>query len=189
MRKHLRNALIAVFVGFALVAPSCALGSPTIKGPTLRPTLTHPLLNLVASIFAQRTATVECPSPEAWAKDPFAKGTAGYTWLGENTAYIDPKLCDAALDLNNTTISQADRAFAVLVIVHESYHIRIWDLAGNEAAVECRAIRHWAVGAALLGASPETIVALRPFAIAEHWSIAARYPQYYTRNCHVPPLR
>ena len=61
--------------------------------------------------------------------------------------------------------------------------MRLWPWRRNEAEVECHAIRHFKVGARLLGASPELANELLPYALAAH----ARMGRLYRDdNCKVP---
>jgi hypothetical protein len=72
------------------------------------------------------------------------------------------------------------------VLVHEAYHIRRWKWRRDEAKVECQATRHFAIGAELLGASPELANDLLPYALAAHARMARLYPEYYDRTCKLP---
>lgn len=154
-----------------------------------------PELSRVASVFAQRPVQVRCydqsetDSPGwlgAWAyvNKPLAKAR----WLA-----MDGVLCQALVYRTDLRL----QALAVLALVHESYHARRWGAAGSEAKVECQAIRHWKVGAELLGVP--NIEWLWPYALAIHYEEttindpfssvhgAPSHP-YYDPTCEVPRL-
>lgn len=129
------------------------------------------------------------------ANSPESFGAWGYVKkpLGKQKAmHLDPEICAGASDVN--TGDPFMRALSVLVVVHESYHLRRWGAAADEAKVECMAVRHWKVGAAMLGATPESIAELWPYALVAHYELSnlsdwfGNKP-YYQEDCQVPPLR
>ena len=135
VRSMARATAFAVLL-VALLALTFHIGQATAwsREPTLSP---------VASIFAMRPVSVRCyegvedgsPAVEgAWGYVKKPLGRAKY-------AAIDGTLCAAALHLNDESIDAYHRALGVLVLVHESYHLRRWGNASNEAKVECQAIR------------------------------------------------
>lgn len=77
-------------------------------------------------------------------------------------------------------------ANAVLVVAHESFHVRRWALRGSESAVECRAIRHARSSSLILGFSEERSWALLPWQLAFHWRIGVLAPVYASPGCNVP---
>lgn len=129
---------------------------------------------------------------------PGSLGVWGYVRIPtakQRAEFVDAMLCDAARAVNDSSIPAWNRAMGVLVLVHESYHLRRWGAAGNEAKVHCQAIRHWRVGAALLGASDATITDLWPWALAAYYEEANLQPlfslerhPYRDDDCKVPPL-
>lgn len=136
-------------------------------------------MNRVASIFAMRPVTIACATPET---DANLTDAWGYTYLTWDFAVMRQELCDA---LEHPTELWSE-AVAVAVLVHESYHMRLWPLRANEAVVECRAIRHFKVGARLLGIPPDRVALLLPWALMEHWRLAALVPEYFQVDCKVP---
>jgi len=150
----------------------------------------YPELDRLASTFAMRTAHMRCPTPDAWASNPLSLFVWAYTTLGWNYAIVDPSLCDAALSVARG-ISESQEPWrigvAVSTIVHESYHLRRqWSLRGNEAAVQCKAIRHFTVAMRMLGADEELVEATKGWALMDHWRIARLADEYYLPDCGVP---
>lgn len=173
MRARLAIVLCAV-VGL-LCAPAATADDVLTQDPR------YAELARVASIFAQQPVTVTCQTP---AEDPELYTAWGYVFLAIPEIHLSPYLCDAAVD---KTASAGVRSLAILVLVHESYHLRKqWADRGDEAKVECKAIRHFRVGAMLLGETPEQATVLRAFAIAFHWRLAAKIPEYNLEHCKVP---
>jgi hypothetical protein len=151
-----------------------------------------PLLQTVARYFAMRPADVRCPSTAEWVGDPIW-GTApnpprawGYTDMINEYIVLHPALCAGAQALTDPEVPQWQRATGTLVLVHEAYHMRLWKWRRNEAKVECQAIRHFTVGAELLGASPELANELLPFALAAHARMVTLFPEYQDRRCKLP---
>jgi hypothetical protein len=156
---------------------------------------TYEQLDRVASILALRPAHVWCSSEAEWRKDPLAKGDWGYVIVYEgpdDTAIVNPLICRAALAIpaaatdEPTGLEDWQLAIAALIITHESYHIRLWDLNGDEAAVECRAIRHFAVAMRLLGGSPALAARLLPWALAFHFRMGTLHAEYRSPHCKTP---
>jgi hypothetical protein len=146
----------------------------------------YPSLDSLASYWAQRPIQVDCP--EDWADDPWAVGTWGYTFLGSAEVRVDPQLCDAAMSLVDGGPGDEDwrSALSVLVITHEAFHLRDWKWNGNEGRVECMAIRSWPESFLIL--SHWNLPAFRqamPYALAEHYQIAATFPEYNFKGCHI----
>jgi hypothetical protein len=99
---------------------------------------------------------------------------------------LHPVLCAGAMAVSDSTLPLWQRATGTLVLVHEAYHLRRWKWRRNEAKVECQAIRHFIVGAQLLGASPELANELLPFALAAHARMVTLFPEYRDRRCPLP---
>lgn len=158
---------------------------------------TPPSLSKVASTFAMRQVTASCEEQDEKGS-PYSVGAWGYVKIPtakQSVEHLDADLCRADLALNDPTIDPYMRAMGVLVIVHESYHLRRWGGAGSEGQAECQAIRHWKIGASLLGATPETIAALWPWALAAHYEETNIF-NFFTGDrpyrddaCDIPPLQ
>jgi hypothetical protein len=151
-----------------------------------------PLIEQVASVFALRPADVRCPTTEEWVSDPIW-GTApnpqrawGYTDMVHDFSVIQPLLCAGAAAVSDQAVPAWQRATGVLVLVHESYHLRLWAGRYSEAKVECQAIRHFRQGAELLGASADLANDLLPYALAAHDRMVRLYPNYRDRACKLP---
>ena len=151
-----------------------------------------PLLQTIARYFAMRPAEVRCPSTPEWVSDPIwgsAPNPArawGYTDMINEHIVLQPALCAGALALSDPEVPQWQRAVGTLVLVHEAYHLRRWKWRRHEAKVECQAIRHFTVGAQLLGASPDLANELLPFALAAHARMVRLFPEYRDRRCKLP---
>jgi hypothetical protein len=167
------------------VALVCVLASAPAAAAYERP----PELERVASIFAMRSAEVRCPSSAEWTSDPIWGGGPrawGYTNMPYEYVELHPALCAGALAVADATRPPWQRATGVLVLVHEAYHLRQWRWRFNEAKVECQAIRHFTVGARLLGASPPQANDLLPYALAVHARMGRLFPEYLEPGCTLP---
>jgi hypothetical protein len=151
-----------------------------------------PLLEGVAAYFAMHASEVRCPSLDEWVGDPIwgaAPNPArawGYTDMIDEHIVLHPDLCAGALAVSDPGLPLWKRATGTLVLVHEAYHQRRWKWRRNEARVECQAIRHFVVGAQLLGASPELANELLPSALAAHARMVTLFPEYRDRRCKLP---
>lgn len=141
-------------------------------------------LEKVANVFAQQKVRIECSTPQ---QDSTLKWAWGYVYLFDPTIHISTYLCKAAKNINNPRYGLSVRALAILTFIHESYHLRkSWSARGDEAKVECNAIRHFKVGAQLFGASPQLADELKVYALAHHWRLVAKVWEYYLPSCKVP---
>ena len=171
--------LLLVLGGLLAAGPASAYDRP-------------PSLESVASYFALRPAEVRCPSMEEWTSDPIwgtqpnPQRAWGYTDMLNDHIVLHPALCAGALAVPDATVPAWQRAAGVLVLVHESYHLRRWKWRRNEAKVECQAIRHFRTGAELLGASPELANDLLPYALAAHERMVRLFPNYLDPRCTLP---
>lgn len=151
-------------------------------------TTQDPTITRVSHIFAMRTdTTVDCFAKNE-AGDPYIDGAWGETFILSGDIALAAEICDGLLGVihHDATVPLWERAIGVLVLVHESYHSRMWTWRADEARVECQAIRHFRVGAALLGATPEEIEQMFPVALAFHYRLGEHYPQYDYKPCVVP---
>jgi len=168
-----------------LAVSACALSFAALAA-TARGENEYPKLNVVASVFAMKPVRIVCPTHDEQKIDPIWQVAWGYTFAGIDVAWIDTNLCNAALNVNGRSRPAWMRAIAILVLVHESYHMRDVSWNGNEAKVECAAIRHWGYAAKMLGATEETVKELEGWAQAFHWRLVTRIPAYYLPGCKVP---
>jgi hypothetical protein len=141
-------------------------------------------LGEVASVFAMQPVTVTCASADEDWTFAFAWG---YVQPGVPVVHLDSYLCDAIVDVNSKRFGAKRKALAVMVLVHESYHLReSWGGAGSESETQCAAIRHVRVGAQFLGASYSFAMRLRDLAVGWHDQLGADHPEYGLAGCKVP---
>lgn len=138
--------------------------------------LYFPDLDAFASKFAMRKVSVECTTYllEAWLSGAWGVVIPDPT-LGKaqkTMVEYDP-ICTGPLALNDPDYPDWKKAIGVLVIIHESYHLRHWSWASDEGRVECRAIRHFKVGVRLLGGSEELVEELYPVAYWAHQAVTS----------------
>lgn len=183
-REHGRLRCLVVAMAIAAVAALSVQPALAYDRP--------PLIERVASTFALRTVDVRCPTMDEWVGDPIwgngpdPQRAWGYTDMVHDYSVIHPRLCDGAAAVTDTTVPAWQRAAGVLVLVHESYHLRHWSGRYSEARVECQAIRHFRQGAQLLGASAELANDLLPYGLAAHDRMVRLYPNYRDRACKLP---
>jgi hypothetical protein len=146
------------------------------------------VLDAAASWMANQAVTVRCLGPGE--KDsPASVGAWAYVFLWQPVIYADDEVCEGALAIvhHDTSVAWWQQALGALVLTHESFHLRLnMGNRGNEAATECRAIRHVRYMLERLGASPKLVAKLLPWALALHWRLAATVPAYYAPHCNVP---
>lgn len=179
-----RAALI--FALLALLVPLSARGDDAEFPPP--PALHYAPLDAAASAIAKRDVTVRCPTDaEADADGVLQSGAWGYVWFrwGEpavDYAIVKPYICADALHLSQA--DEWDAALAVLVIVHESWHLRDIYKNESEAVTECRAIKSFERGVQLLGGSAQLARNLLGEALAIHryWLPAI----YQLKGCRLP---
>lgn len=145
-------------------------------------------LGEVASAFASRPVAVVCRS---MVEDPTFVEAWGYVYApaeDQYELYMHQTLCRSSLavDLDAPGVSDRYKALGAAVLTHEAYHLRRLPLNNNEAKTECRAMRHYDVALALLGAEPETITRLLPLMLKEHFYLIAQVPAYGLKGCSVP---
>ncbi len=121
-----------------------------------------------------------------WGNGPDPQHAWGYTDMVNDFSVIQPLLCAGAGAVTDAGLPAWQRATGVLVLVHESYHLRHWAGRYSEAKVECQAIRHFRQGAELLGASPQLANDLLPYGLAAHDRMVRQYPNYRERACKLP---
>ena len=183
-RRHVVDLVVATIA----VAAVAAASSVHIAFAYDRP----PLIEHVASMFALRPVDMRCPTMEEWVGDPIwgddpnPQRAWGYTDMVHDFSVIHPLLCTGAAAVTDAGVPAWQRATGVLVLIHESYHLRHWSGRYSEAKVECQAIRHFRRGAELLGASPELANDLLPYGVAAHDRMVRLYPNYRARACKLP---
>lgn len=150
--------------------------------------ISHEQLNDAASWIAQQNVAVDCMK-ENEPDSPASIGAWAYVQLFFPVIYADSQVCEGALAIKNhdSSVPLWEQALGALVLTHEAYHLRLsLSNRGNEAATECRAIRHAAYMMQRLGADESLVQILMPFALAIHWQLAAKVPNYNLKTCQVP---
>lgn len=124
----------------------------------------EPGINGVASKLAGKKVKVDCVSEEEQANDAnfviygaegYVEGyTLGGRWIPKPVAYFRDVHCNnlmAALrgDLSGLTVH--DFAWSLLVVVHESGHLKGARWSGDEARTQCWAMRHSRAALNMLG--------------------------------------
>lgn len=151
-------------------------------------------LNGVASAIAGRPVNVRCYGDEP--QSPAEYGAWGYVEVPtgkQQWEALDERLC-AGASAPNSDLPDWQRALGVLVLTHESYHLRRWGGAGDEGKVECKAIRHWKTSMRLLGATEATVNDLWPWTLAVHYRLTDYVDlrtgerPYYEAGCDTPKL-
>jgi hypothetical protein len=146
----------------------------------------------LASTIAKRPVTVRCPTPdEEKADTELQGGTWGYVWFPDFTTPVDymivrSQICVDALSLANGVIPADEwgAALAVLVITHESWHLRLIKGNRNEKVTECRAIKSFERAVILLTNSAQLARNLLGEALAiHHWWLGAAY---HLKSCKLP---
>jgi hypothetical protein len=169
-----------------LLLPGAVLLTPSAQAYSV-----DPHIAAFVEVFSSGTpAEVRCPeSAEEWSHDlgsPLnAEEIYGTTFVRTEVVEFRADLCAILDDLAGSTADDATKALAVLVLIHESYHVRHWAWRHNEARVECQAIRHFRVGVRVLGGSQQLANRLFPLGLAWHDQIA-RNPSYYLATCALP---
>jgi hypothetical protein len=113
----------------------------------------------------------------------------GYTNMqtGREYAVLSPVVCRGALGIATAEVPDWQEALGVLVLVHESFHLRRWRWRRNEAKVECQALVYFREAAVRLGATPEQAHALYAYALALNAYQSSVQPQYRDRTCRLAP--
>jgi hypothetical protein len=172
-----RRAIILVGLA-ALAALVLAVGAAAYDKPVL--------VNQVSAVYSLGSGEVRCPSTEEWQNDADAWFSYAYTNLLGNYAVLSPAVCAGALGVGTAETPDWQEALGVIVLVHESFHLRKWRWRRNEAKVECQAMAHFQDAAVRLGASLEHASELYPYALAMHSNLVRNFPEYRDRKCVLP---
>lgn len=148
-------------------------------------------LESVASQLAMRPVEVRCATE---AEDEIMSYAWGYVYLWTDYMTLNAMLCRNLENLVNGKVSARHywrTAIAVLVLAHEARHLRLADNRGSEGHTENWAIRHFTVTARLLGAPVNLTHALKGWALAFHFKLVGKYPEYdcpkKTKGCKKVP--
>lgn len=165
-------------VAFAAVV---ALSIATAAGAFEKPQS----LNDVARVYSLGVGEARCPSDEEWRADWASSFGYAYTNVRDEYAVLSPQVCEGALSVGTEAVPDWQQALGVLVLVHESFHLRRWRWRRNEGKVECQALVYFREAAARLGASPEHAESLYAYATALHAYKVRLFPQYRDPSCRV----
>jgi hypothetical protein len=180
------GAILALVIVRAVAAVAAVAG---LAVPQATAYDTPPELSRVATVFALREVEIRCPSETEWSRDVETIGVWSYAHIRGGYAVLKRGLCDGALAVADARFPAWQRAAGVLALVHESFHLRPWRHRRNEGKVSCQAINNFEVGARLLGAPPEQVNELLPYALALHWRTIRLFPLYHDRACRLPIWR
>jgi hypothetical protein len=144
-------------------------------------------LNEVAAVYSLGVGEVRCPSEEEWNADWGSAFGYAYTNLVADYAVLSPAVCKGALGVGDPAVADWQEALGVLVLVHESFHLRHWRWRKNEGKVECQAMVYFKEAAGRLGASDEHAHALYAYALALNRHKVSLFPAYRDKKCVIPP--
>lgn len=189
-RSRLRGTCVLRRLVVAILASAAVAGALSVRLAFAydRP----PIIERVAAVIALRPVDMRCPTIDEWVSDPIwgnepnPQRAWGYTDMVHDFSVIHPLLCAGAAAVTDPGIPAWQRATGVLVLVHESYHLRHWTGRYSEAKVECQAVRHFRQAAQFLGASRELANDLLPYGLAAHDRMVRLYPNYRDRACKLP---
>ena len=169
----------AIAVALALAVPAAATNPPLSD---------QRVLDEAASWMANQPVTVKCMASDE-PKSPASIGAWAYVYLYDTVIYADDTVCKGALAIahHDGSVKAWKRALGALVLTHEGRHLRLNDQArGNEAHVECGAIRHFRYMVLHLGGTERLSYTLLPWALTLHWKLVRESPVYYKADCQVP---
>jgi len=144
---------------------------------------TPPQLNDVARVYSLGIGEVRCPTVAEWDADFASSFGYAYTHMVREYAVLSPTVCQGALGVGTTAIPDWQQALGVLVLVHESFHLRRWRWRRNEGKVECQALVYFREAAVRLGATVQHAASLYAYAIALHAYKVSLFPQYRDSSC------
>jgi hypothetical protein len=165
----------AAVVAFAVVALAFAGGAGAFER--------NAPINDVAAVYSLGIGEVRCPSTAEWNADFASSFGYAYTNLRADYAVLSPLVCTGANGVGSTQVPRWQQALGVLVLVHESFHLRHWRWRKNEGKVECQAMVYFREAAVRLGATEEEAYDLYAYAIALHLYKVKLFPEYRDRGC------
>jgi hypothetical protein len=169
--RHGQLAVVAVaFVALALAGAASGYDLPA-------------RLNEVAKVYSLGVGEIRCPTPAEWNDDFGSSRGDGYTNLRADYAVLSPEVCEGALGVGSAAIPDWQEALGVLVLTHESFHLRHWRWRRNEGKVECQALVYFREAAVRLGATPSHAHELYAYALGLHAYQVSLFPQYRDKSC------
>jgi hypothetical protein len=157
--------------------------------------VTYRKLDRLVSILAARPVRARCFTQREWDADRANSRALAYTLLRDplhpnrvvDYTSLSPQICAGALAISGVgKASLAREALAALVLTHEAFHLRIWRLRGNEAAVECRAIGYVRQTVQFLSRSAQLADVLLLYALVDHYAEELTVPAYADASCNLP---
>lgn len=162
---------------------------------TARASTTYPELDAVASWLALRPVEVRCLTQEESDADMNIAiwGAAAYVDVIDGRpsdyAVFSYGLCEKLLSIIDGSwryrYTLSSLGWAVLVIAHESGHLRGHDWWLSESRTNCWALRHVRYTALRLGVSDDLALGIRSWAL---WWYLHQPPEYQLEGCNLPSL-
>lgn len=184
MRRYIVSLVVLVAVCLLAAAPALSYSQASA-------------LDGIASWLAMRPVEIRCLTKEESEQDSYiaAYGAAAYVlgeedergWHPVNYAvfsygHCEPLLAYLSGDASAWTLD--DVAWAILVLTHESGHLRGHRWSASEAQTQCWAMRHYRYVAQRLGVTDPAILSLM-VRRALYWH--SRMPtEYQLRGCALP---
>lgn len=180
-------ALVLLCLGFLLAAPAYGYAR-------------YQVINQTATWLANgRQVHIRCLTVEEAAEDYYIAivGAAAYVegylnqrgeWKPRRYAVFDHGLCEPLLALaagDTSLYDDEDVAWSVLVLAHESGHLRGHAWSGDEALTERFALRHYRYTAMRLGASADRASDLLRHAVRIHRGMSEAY---LAPGCRIPSV-
>jgi hypothetical protein len=174
-------------VGTRLVAIVIAAIAALALSPLAGGYETPRRLNAVAMVYTLGVGEIRCPSVDEWNADFASSFGHAYTHMASDYAVLSPLVCEGALGVGSAEVADWKEALGVLVLVHESFHLRRWRWRRDEGKVECQAMTYFRDAAMRLGSTPTHAHDLYAYAIALHFYKATIFPQYRDDGCVITP--
>lgn len=179
----MRVFIVAIILTVALILAGHSSSAPLYT--------TYPKIDAVASWLAMRKVEVRCLNTSESTSDIYiSSGAEAYVegiydkngvWRPRNYAVFKNGLCEELLQPRRVS----ELAWAILVLTHESGHLRGWSWSANEAKTQCWAMRHFRYTANRLGYSTEGTNLLLAYALYWHKNMPAVYRGI---SCELPKV-
>lgn len=167
-----------------------------IAAPSASPFAQNTTIDATASWLAMRPVSIHCLTQEESDEDPtISRGGAAYVigdtdsngWHPGDYSVFMYGLCEPLIALQAgdlSSYSASDLAWSILVLTHESGHLRGWRWSGSEARTECWAIRHVRYVAQRLGVTdPALLRLIVGYALSYHNAMGY---DYQLASCKLP---
>jgi len=155
---------------------------------------TYPQVDQIASWLAMRKVEIHClDKAEAYEDPVIASGAEAYVvgWVDErgnwhpyNYAVLNEGYCELLLEVNYDPMLRGKIALAILILTHESGHLRGHKWSAFEDKTQCWTMRHFGYVAQKLGyTDPEILLSLKQYAIYWHLRLPSNY---HLESCVLP---